>query len=380
MADLSLCEKAVNARIAAGILPGATFCVYRDDARIGEYTAGYADRDTAVPLRHDAIFRLASMTKPITAAAVLWCADHGKLRVTDPVSRYFPAYANRYVGKLDADGRLTAAEPAAREMTIEDILTHSSGLGSGPVGEAQFARLDRAAIANPAEAVRAYADWLLDFSPGSSQAYSPVVALDLAAAVVEKVSDMPYESFLRTRIFAPLGMRDTGYTLSKAQYTRLVPMVRLSDAATELQPAPMGRTGHNGFPVGAASGCSAMFGTRDDYANFARMLCNEGELAGTRVLSPEAVRRMRTPHFPVGFAGMDEYSDWGYTVRVRQRQTPNVQELSPGSYGWSGAFNTHFWVDPVLKIAAVFLSNMSNAGGAGSVSAFEFECNVMRSI
>ena len=370
----------VNGRIERGVLPGVTLRVMLNGECVLDYTAGYSNIEEKIPLRRDSVFRLASMTKPITAAAALWCAERGKLRLSDKISKYFPAFARSRVGKLDGRGKVAALGAAEREITVEDILTHSSGLGSGEVGDAQFASFPRAHVRTPREAVEHYGEWLLDFSPGTSQMYSPLAALDVVAAIVEKVTDTEYESFLRERIFLPLGMTDTGYNLTEEQYGRVVKMCRLGDSADKLEPHEMGREGHDGFPVGAVSGCTAMFGTACDYTRFAQMLCSDGEFGGQRVLSPESVRLMRAPHFKNGFAGMDEYSNWGYTVRVRQRQTENVQELSPLSYGWSGAYNTHFWVDPELKIVGVYMSNMSNAGGAGAITAFEFECDVMRSL
>ena len=118
----------------------------------------------------------------------------------------------------------------------------------------------------------------------------------------------------------------------------------------------------------------------DDYAAFANMLCAGGEYKGKRILSSEAVGKMRAPHYKVGFAGISHTFNWGYTVHVRSVRLPGEQELTDGSYGWSGAYNTHFWVDPKNKLTAVFMSNMNNAGGSGAVTAREFEYNVMRAL
>lgn len=375
--DFSRVAQAVEARITKRVLAGATLCVQIGGERVYEYTGGYAD--SGISLRKNALFRLASMTKPITAAAVLLLQDRGKLSVSDKVSRYFPAFAHMRLGRLSDEGAVISEEYAAREMTIEHILNHSSGLGSGAVGDAQWA----AAGTMPAalqERARFFGEWALDFTPDTNQQYSPVVALDVAAAIVEQAADCDYQTFLQRELFAPLGMVDTVFAPTDEQFARVVAMYRLNNKARGISRTPMGREGHAGMPVGYVSGCTGLFGTVDDYARFAQMLADGGEFGGVRLLSRQAVQAMRTPRRAHGCAGMDDFSDWGYTVRVRHRAQEGVQELSPESYGWSGAYNTHFWVDPRLRLAAVFMSNLDNAGGAGSVTAFEFECNVMRSL
>lgn len=377
--DFSRVAAATNARIEKGILPGATLCVHIEGNKVYEYTGGFADIEAKKPLRHDALFRLASMTKPITAVAVMLLHDAGKLDVRDRITKYLPCFAHRKVGKIQGDKVVYACD-AARDITIEDILTHGSGLGSGEAGERQFAAMPLIAGETLQQRMRRYADWYLDFSPGSQQMYSPLTALDVAAAIVELVSDMPYEQFLDTHVFRPLDMENTGYRLRDESFARLVTMYRLRDDGTGMTRQDMGREGHGGFPAGYVSGSTGLFGTMRDYAHFAQMLCGEGAYLGRRILSPQAVRKIAKPYYPIGFCGMDEYSDWGYTVRVRQAAKENVQELSPGSYGWSGAYSTHFWVDPVRRITGVYMANLDNAGGAGAVTAFEFECGVMRSI
>lgn len=380
--DFSLVKEATDARIARGILPGAVLCVNIEGKRVYEYCAGYSDVENKTPLRKDAIFRLASMTKPIAVAAVLREQDAGRLSVKDNVSKYIPAFAQTVkVGKLDEHGNVVFDKKAARELTVEDLLTHGSGLGAGPVGDKQLAEGNRTHWHTLEEAAAGYAKWYLDFSPCTSQFYSALTALDVAARIVEITSGQSYEAYLKEHIFAPLGMKDTTYHLRAEQKTRLVPMYRLSDAADGITPEPhFGYAGHDGFPEGCESGCTCLFSTMEDYSKFAEMLCGEGETNGVRILSREAVRAMRTPYFEDGFAGMNPYFIWGYAVRVRCAAKDGEQELTPGSYGWSGAFNTHFWVDPARKLTAVYMSNLNNAGGAGAVTAFEFECNVMRSL
>ena len=157
-------------------------------------------------------------------------------------------------------------------------------------------------------------------------------------------------------------------------------MYKLSDAADKITRLNLGREGHVGFPAGGISGSSCLFGTMEDYSRFARMLLGEGKFDGMEILSRAAVNSIHSPKICDNFAGMDGYSHWGYAVRVRNKTEYGIQELTKGSYGWSGAYNTHFWVDPKLNLTGEFMSNMDNAGGAGAITAFEFECNVMRSL
>lgn len=378
--DFSAAASCVDARVGKGILPGAVISVAFDGKEVYRYTGGYFNIEKKIPLTDKAVFRLASMTKPITACACMILQDRGMLSVKDKISRYLPSFKKMYVGKI-IDGKVTTAAEAAREITIEDVLTHSSGLSSGEVGNAEYPLYGHKAGKGLAETVEGYSRMRLDFSPGSSQMYSPAVALDVVARIVELVSELPYEEFLKKNIFEPLGMTDAAYNLSDEQWSRVPPMYRLNDEATAVTEADYGyKRGFHGFEAGYPGGAAGLFSTADDYVRFAAMLANEGEAYGARILSPQAVEQLRTPHFPIGFAGMHEYFDWGYCVRVVQKKTGGVQELTPGSFGWSGAYNTHFWVDPQRKLSAVYMSNMDNAGGSGAITAFEFECNVMRAI
>lgn len=376
--DFSRVENAIDENIEKGVLPGAVLCVNIGGERVYEYCGGFYDVEKGVALKRDAVFRLCSMTKPITAAAVLLQQDRGLLSVKDEVKKYLPEFAHRKVAVMDG-GKVRIAGDAKRDMTIEDILTHGSGLGAGAVGDFTYPKDLRARTSDLREMVEAYAAMPLDFSPAESQLYSALVAPDLLSRIVELTSGDDYETFLRKNIFGPLGMTDTGYKLSEAQHERMVPLYRLSDDKTHMTLMD-GVEGHDGFPRGSVSGATGMLSTMEDYSHFAEMLCGEGEYKGVRILSREAVKAMRTPHYPLGFAGIDVIFNWGYLVRVRSERHENIQELSAGSYGWSGAYNTHFWVDPELKLSAVLMSNLENAGGAGSQTAFEFECNVMRSL
>lgn len=350
--DFSEIRSAVDARVAKGILPGVALCVNIDGHRAYEYTCGY-DKD--------AIFRLASMTKPIAAVAVLRECEAGRLDVHDKVSKFIPAFAHMKVGRVEG-GKIAETGDALREITLYDILTHSSGLGSGEVGDINYADFSRKKHKTLEQAVGEYARFALDFSPGEQSFYSGLTALDVAARIVELTSGIEYGEYVKKYITDPLGMKDTAYRLSPAQKKRVVPMYRLSDDALSMTRTDMGCEGHAGFPEDCVSGCTALFSTMEDYSRFAEMLRRGGEYEGARILSPQSVRELSTRHFDI----------WGYAVYVRGEKS-SEQPLSEGSFGWSGAYSTHFWVDPALNLTAVYMTNLDNAGGSGAVTAKEFE-------
>jgi len=381
--DFSKVKDDISARIAKGILPGAIATVSIDGEKVFECVEGYSDVEKRTPLSKRNIFRLASMTKPITAVAALILQDRGVISVKDNISKYLPGFEHMYVGKLTPSGEVITDREADRQITIEDILTHCSGLSSGAVGNAEYPLYGHKDEKSFKETVEGYSKMHLDFTPGSSQMYSPMVALDVVARIVEIASGMPYEKFLIKNLFNPLEMNDTVYSLSDEQWSRAVPMYMLDGDVTKITKTEEEcdyKKGFKLFSAGYTGGAAGLWGTSGDYVKFADMLVNKGKSNGVRIISEKAVEKMSAPHYEIGFAGMNEYFNWGYCVRTVHKQTDGVQMLSPGSFGWSGAYNTHFWVDPVLKLTGVFMSNLDNAGGSGSATAFEFECDVMNEI
>lgn len=369
-------KRHIDARISAGLLPGAVCGVFRNGKCVFEYVSGYSDVENRGLLQRNAVFRLASMTKPVTAAAVLFCEDRGLLRTDEPVSKYLPDFGKMHVGRFE-NGILTDGGRAEREITLKDILTHSAGLGSGEVGEYQYTR--RSVPRTLTEAAETYGKWYLDFSPGSKQYYSAAVAFDILARIVEVVSGTPYAEFLYKNIFLPLGMKDTTYAPDGELLSRTVSMYRLKEDGRGMEKCDFGRSGFHEFAAGYTGGSAGLFGTFDDYSRFARMLEGGGKFDGVRVLSEKAVKKMRTPALSHEMNGIDDYFNWGLGVRVREKRGA-TQPLSSGSFGWSGAFNTHFWVDPQLSLVGLLMSNLKDAGGADSPTAIEFERDVMAEI
>jgi CubicO group peptidase (beta-lactamase class C family) len=362
----------VERHIAAGSFSGAVTLVARN-GRIAQHEAyGLMDLEARKPMVKDGIFRLMSMTKPVVGVATLMMIEEGKIRLTDPVSKFIPEWKNMTVGVAmpggpgaraggapPAGGRGGAPEPRyytvpiERELTIRDLLTHTNGVVSGPISQSA----NRALAAKPNETLADYIPRLgkvpTEFQPGTRWAYSAAAAWDTLSRVIEVVSGMPMDRFVKQRIFDPLGMKDTTY-VEPAGNPRLVKLY--SRTADGLRPASS-----PGFMNGVYfSGGGGLLSTATDYAQFALMLANGGELGGVRLLSPRAVAMMGSVFVPDTLPGRPRGESFGLSVRVVTDPAARNTFLSEGSYGWSGAFGTHFWVDPKEKLIAIALAQTSN--------------------
>lgn len=256
-----------------------------------------------------------------------------------------------------------------------DLLTHSSGLGSGPASAAEMAKEPQQPADTLAVVAARYAHAPLDFQPGTRFAYSGLAGFDTLGRIVEVVSGMTLEQFLTKRLYKPLGMASTTFAPSDAQRTRLVTLY--TRAGGRLVPA----TNQNLFVDSVCfRGAAGLVGTAEDYWRFAQMLANGGELNGKRILSPRIVKMLAFAQLPGGFPGLPPGHGWGLGVRYITDGKATGTLISTGSYGWSGAWGTHFWIDPSQKLVAVYMANETTTGGAGAVSAREFETAVMQSI
>jgi CubicO group peptidase (beta-lactamase class C family) len=367
-----------EARIRNQTLACAATLVARNNEVAWYRQQGYADWESKKPLAPQALFRLASMTKPITAAAVLIQMERGLLSLTDPVSCFIESFRHPLIAVVDDEKKLTAARPAIGEIRLIDLLTHSSGLGHGLFKDGRHQNASFYAGCTLADLIPRTGRDLLDFEPGSQAGYSGLLGFDTLAYVVELTSGLSLADFFRQNIFDPLGIGDMTFQPTPEQAGRLVSLY--ADTASGLQQViPAG--GHIAdIPVSYTSGGASLLGTLEDYYRFAAMLLNEGELDGRRVLQPSSVRLMRQAALPDDLPGLSKGINWGLGVRVITSQTGEGMPLSQGSFGWSGAYGTHFWVDPALGLVAVYCSNMTTAGGSGALTAREFECDVMQAI
>jgi CubicO group peptidase (beta-lactamase class C family) len=370
----------IQRHIDAGSISGAVTLVARK-GRIAHLEAhGLMDIDSKKPMTRDAIFRIASMSKPITGVAIMMLMEEGKVRLNDPVSKFIPEFKEMMVAvpKEPAPGRPTpgSAEtqfytvPASREITIRDLLTHTSGLVSGPVGTREAAKVARKPGETLADYIPRLGSMPLDFQPGSRWNYSPGAGFDTLGRVVEVISGQSFDQFLRERIFEPLGMKEIFFNPSGNQIPRLATVYRRTEKGLEKEENRNRMSGNRYF-----SGAGGLMSTTEDYAQFGQMLLNGGQLNGQRLLSPKTVELMSSIHVPDTFNGRSRGRSWGLSVQVISDAVAAGFRVSDGSFGWDGAFGTHFWVDPKEKIVGILMVQTSN----GQVSR-DFENAVMQAI
>ena len=363
--------------MADGRIGGTGLCVMQDGKEIFKAYNGKWSYAQDIPLTDEngdsTIFRLASMTKPITAIATLIQVSRGKFTLDTPITEFLPAYGNMWVGALE-DGKVVAKEPAKRILTPRMLLSHQNGLHAGELGNLQgLGSLED--MQDLTHLVDYCATLKLDFQPTEAQMYSPTAAFDVCARLVELTSGMPYNEFVTKEIFEPLGMKDTTFTPTEEQWSHFIRMHNRieTDGAGVSEDAPTqpGSIFEN-FPITWFSGGAGLCSTLPDYVAFAEMLVNEGRLPnGNQLVPAELIREMATPW--VSFEVMPAWERWGLGVRVI---TDERHWLPVTTFGWSGAYGSHFWVDPVNKITAVYMKNSRYDGGAGSQTSIHFEQDV----
>ena len=356
-------------------IAGAVTLVARKGKVVHFEAHGLADAEAKKPMAKDALFRMASSTKPVTGVAVMMMVEEGKIRLTEPVSKFIPEFKDQKVA-VEKDGKVELV-PAERAVTIRDLLTHTSGLGSGGIGTRQA----------PAEATRPGGDdtletyvarvakMPLDFQPGTQWRYSGLAGIDALARVVEVASGQPFDAFAQKRIFTPLGMTDTFFLHGPDDGGERLAAIHRPAAGKVEKIASFLR-----FPKGYNCGAGGLVSKAEDYFRFGQMLVNGGELNGKRLLSPRAVELMSSNHVGEMFGGQlgrPKGMGFGLTVEVVADPVRVGTFRSEGSYGWDGAFGTHFWVDPKAKLVGVLLVQVP----AGPVTAGiqrDFETAVMQ--
>lgn len=361
-------------RIEERRLASAAALVAKNGKVIHYERYGFSDVENRIPLKPNAMFRLASMSKPLAAAAIMQLWDRKLLSLDDTVKKYIPAFAEMKIGKI-VNGQTVTVGYAVNDIRIVDLLTHSSGLGSGEVGEKELRDVGPCPDEKLCDAVPRFGTTHLEFEPRSNIAYSGLMAFDTLAYIIELVSDMSFPDFLDKNLFGPLGIYDITCMPNEEQKKRIVKLYEETEKG--LKHIDLKGQIFANLPIGYASGGGGFLGTIEDYYIFADMLLGQGARRGIRVLSEKAVEMMHTPHQPF-FAPPEEYNEvWGLGMRIINR---DGQILTKGSFGWSGAYGTHFWIDPALDMVAVYCSNMTTAGGAGAETAREFERDVMNAI
>lgn len=320
------------------------------------------------------VFRMASMTKPVTSAALLQQVDAGKVSLTDPVSKYLPEYSSLSVGHLDGD-TIVKDRDAVGTLLVYQLLCHTNGIGTAPFAEIEMRDQPRDTLEN---VVSFYAKQPLAFDPYQDVRYSESAAFDIAARIVELVSGESYGQYLENHIFSPLGMKDTTFSPSDEQWARIAVMhARNADGISEDFPMVPGCV-YESVPTSVTCAGAGLVSTVEDYSRFAEMLLCEGtSREGVQILSREAVRRMRTPHVPEFLMPGEER--WGLGVRV-VTEPINSHGLCRGTFGWSGAYGTHFFVDPTNRITAVYLRNSQYDSCGCGIIGCRFEEDISASL
>jgi CubicO group peptidase (beta-lactamase class C family) len=351
--QLARIEAVMQKHIESGTVPGAVMLVARR-GKIGWYkTLGFRDRAAQDPMRPDSIFRIYSMTKPIVSVAAMMLVEEGRMQVGDPVSKYLPEIGNMKVGvESGEDGKATMQlVDSAREMTVQDLLRHTSGLIYGSRGKSLVnaayidAKIGSRDVSNE-EFVAKLSKLPLRFSPGDRWEYG--VSTDVLGRVVEVVSGKTLGEFLNERILAPLGMTDTGF---------YVPADKLGRAAQPWQ-VPEAPPMTPRFDVAQKprfeSGGGGLTSTMDDYLRFAIMVADGGDFAGKRLLGNKTIEFMTADH-TLPRPGRPPGLGFGLGFEVRTSVGDAALPGSLGEYGWAGNAGTLFWIDPKEQLIAIYM-------------------------
>ncbi len=350
-------------------IPGAVALVARKGKIVYYKSFGMADNAASKTLKNDAIFRIASQTKAITSTAVMMLWEEGKFKLDDPIAKYIPEFKNAQVlESTDDEGRYTT-KPATREITIRDLLTHTSGIGYGQIdSDPRFKKIyqnagvtdlfttDKITIA---ESVKKLAKLPLHHNPGEKFTYSE--GLDVLGYFIEIMSGMSMDEFYQTRIFEPLGMNDTYFYLPETKYDRMV-TVQTKEKGKWV-PYPTTFYDPN-YPIKGAksffSGGAGLSSTARDYATFLQMFLNKGELNGIRLLSRTTVQFMLTNQIGEVWGKTDAGHGLGFRILNQMGEDLGGQG-SAGTFNWGGYFNTQYFADPKEELIGVILKQTQKA-------------------
>ena len=357
-------EPLIKSHIAATDLSGAVTLVARRGKVVHFAAFGTTDFEANKPMRTDTLFRLASMTKPMTAVAVLMLMEEGKLILSDPVSKFIPAFKSPKVAAWnlpnDPQGAGVRLLTADREVTLQHLLTHTAGLAVGTDGPAaeSFRQAKLSPPISLAEYSRRVGALPLRFQPGTQWEYSPAAGFAVLGRVVEIVSGMSLDQFFRQRIFSPLGMSNTFFDIPANRATDVAAVYTMTaQGSVKQEPAAPLPAGVEFF-----SGAGGLTGTTEDYLRFCQMLLAGGQLEGTRLLSRKSVELMTDNavgdldlgNYPVEGQALKGYG-FGLGVRVRKSTGASGWLGSVGDYGWAGANGTYFWIDPKEQLIGMVM-------------------------
>lgn len=349
--------------VAKGHIAGAIGLIARR-GKVGYFeTYGFQDKESGVAMRKDTIFRMYSMTKPITGVAVMILYEEGRFSLSEPVSKYLPELGNMKVAVVETDPRTGKKTrytvPAQREITILDLLRHTSGIDYlGPEdldGKRIYEKLGTNGLDQTVgEMVKKIGQAPLVHQPGTMWEYG--LSMDVLARLVEVVSGQPYDKFLEQRIFKPLGMNDTGYSVPPEKQNRFAKLYAPGEGWTIKPNTTPAQTSYLKPAVNFGGG-SQTVSTAGDYLRFCQMLLNGGELDGVRILSRKTVELMTSDHLgEMPRAGLlAKGYGFGFTMAVSLGAGKTGVASSEGEYFWGGAAGTRFWIDPKEQMIGIFM-------------------------
>jgi len=372
--------------VTDGEIAGAALLVRQNDEIAFETVAGCTDIEMKTPVTGDTLFRLASMTKPIIGVAIMMLNEQGKLSLDDPVEKFIPTYKDMLVVDAPPNTNPFAApegDPLAnmklisadKSITIGMLLSHSSGMTQGPVGSYLFEQIP--CFESLEKRVNQLAHIPLDFQPGTGTGYSAGSAFDTLGRIIEVASDNDLNMYMINHLFAPLGIKDIAFLPDETQSARISKVYdytnekKLCEADYKGMLFKVDARNHGYF-----SGSGGMFGSLNSSDRFVRMLARGGELDGVRILKEETVKLMATSY---GSRQPMPGMDWGLSVAVFEG-IGKFRWLGKGSFGWSGALGTHFYVDPENKISVTLMLNRNNLQGALSHISLAIEQAVYKSL
>ncbi len=364
-ATLAKIPQTLQEIVDKGAVSGFVTLVWRKGEVVQLNAVGHRDVDAKKPMQRDTIFRIASMSKPVTSAAALMLVEEGRIALDDPISKHLPEFAGIKVMK-DPDGPLADTEPAIREPTVEDLLIHRSGLAYSFSATGELAR-GYDDLLGPAfvrkiggdDWVQAIASFPLAYQPGERMHYSQ--STDVLGFLVARVEGKPLGEVLKARIFDPLGMNDTAFHVPASKVDRLAKLYTKPADGSPLREVPL-PLAHE--PPMFEGGGEGLFSTADDYLRFARMLLNGGELDGVRLLRPETVAKMASNHLTpaqrdMDFLGLPFWVSMGFGLGLSVIMDTEAHQAmgagGEGSFGWPGAFGTWWQADPVNDVILMYL-------------------------
>lgn len=369
-------DQMINDQMSKKLIPGAVVMIVRNGKVVYNKAYGFSDLESQAAMKTNDIFRMASQTKAITSLAVMMLFEEGKFLLDDPISQYIPEFKNpRLLVNLNWADTTYTTTPAKSEITIRQLLTHSSGLDYAGIGSQEMRAIyAKAGITAGvgdvkknvlADKMKALGGLPLKHNPGEAFTYG--LNTDLLGYFVEVLSGMSLDQFFKTRIFQPLEMNDTYFYLPKEKQSRLVPLYTVNKGA--LEKTKSNAQSDMNYPLQEGtyfSGGGGLSGTIEDYAKFLQLFINKGEFNGVRLLSRKTVELMLTNQLQPPIT-----NQWGLGFELETVNSDYRRIASMGTFSWGGAFATDYWADPKEKLIGLIYTNMYGAPNRGRSAKFQ---------